>query len=205
MERMFMQNFGGTNKEYNGIFESGLFFFLRLSNQENNLGSLHTNWWSRNFLIASRWRTGKVIAIKLKTLCQHRSNTSFNNCFDSRCTIEEKAESIWIAAIHHNCAMASRPSRNELIFVFRRFHRGKNHFPWRQLKTKGSVLNTILNSQEGLVLQINDKNLARSNKSRTLECTKNKEWFTYLFRGRASLIRSMKFRRTLSYFIPLHI
>ena len=77
MERMFMQNFGGSNKEDNGIFESGLFFFLRRSNQENNLGSLHTNWWSRNFLIVSRWRTGKVIAIKLKTLCQHRSNTSF--------------------------------------------------------------------------------------------------------------------------------
>ena len=29
METMFMQNFGGTNKEYYGIFESGLLYFLK--------------------------------------------------------------------------------------------------------------------------------------------------------------------------------
>ena len=29
METMFMQNFGGTNKEYYGIFESGLFALPR--------------------------------------------------------------------------------------------------------------------------------------------------------------------------------
>ena len=28
METMFKQNFGGTNKEYYGIFESGLFLFV---------------------------------------------------------------------------------------------------------------------------------------------------------------------------------
>ena len=29
METMFMQNFGGTNKEYYGIFESGLLYFFK--------------------------------------------------------------------------------------------------------------------------------------------------------------------------------
>ena len=29
METMFVQNFGGTNKEYCGIFESGLLYFFK--------------------------------------------------------------------------------------------------------------------------------------------------------------------------------
>ena len=29
METMFVQNFGGTNKEYYGIFESGLLYFFK--------------------------------------------------------------------------------------------------------------------------------------------------------------------------------
>ena len=205
---MFVQNFGGTNKEYYGIFESGVFFFLRRSKQENNLWSLHTNWWSRNFLIVSRWHTGTGIAIKLNTLCQHRTNTFVKKqLFRFTMYHWREGRKHLNSRISTTIAMASRPNRNKLIFVFRRFHRGKNHFPWRQLKTKESILNTILNSQESLVLQRNDKNLTGSNKSTTLECTKNKEWFTktYLFRWRASLARSLKFRRTLSYLIPLHI
>ena len=71
--------------------------------------------------------------------------------------------------------------------------------------TKENILNSKLDSQEGLVLQKYHKNLSGSNKNRTMKHTKSAYLKTYLFRWRASLLISFKFMRTLSNLIPLNI
>ena len=61
METMFVQNFGGTNKEYHGIVESGL-LIKSPCDTEHNRGDINAG---KN--VAQESRNGSIKMIK----CQH--------------------------------------------------------------------------------------------------------------------------------------
>ena len=139
--------------------------------------------------------TAVVIAIKLDTLCQHRTNASTQKTyfFDINMyhwTDCSKHLDIRIAP-HH--LLALKPSRNQnwiFLFFFFWYIWGKNRLSWKQLNKRKYIRATPKkNSQERLVLQRNDKNLYGLNENRTLDCTKSISLKTYLFMWRASPVR----------------
>ena len=68
--------------------------------------------------------------------------------------------------------MALTPNRNP-IFVSSGQIPGKNDLSWKQFKGKENMLNTNLNSQEGLVLERKDKNVSGSKENSNLDCTES--------------------------------